>query len=126
MQTEPPSVEIRFTSEFERRLRSLFKKYRQIRSNIQPVIEQLQSGGTPGDQISGTGTTVFKVRVKNSDIKKGKSAGYRIIYQIASPSSIVLLTIYSKSDRIDISTAEILQILTEFEQQSEGEGTGED
>ncbi len=126
MPAEPPSVEIRFTSEFERRLRSLFKKYRQIRSDIQPLIEQLQAGRTPSNQISGTGTIVFKVRVKNSDTKKGKSAGYRVICQVASPSSIILLTIYSKSDRTDISAAEILQILTEFEQQSQREGTEED
>lgn len=73
MQTEPPSVEISFTNEFERRLQSLSKKYRRIGSDIQPLIEQLQAGETPGDRISGTGTTAFKVRVKNSDIKKGKS-----------------------------------------------------
>lgn len=32
-------------------------------------------GNCPGDQTSGTTYTVFKVRVKNSDIQKGKSAG---------------------------------------------------
>jgi hypothetical protein len=42
----------------------------------------------PGDQISGTGFTVFKVRVKNSDIRKGKRAGYRVIYQVIEPTSV--------------------------------------
>ena len=126
MQAEPPLVEISFTNEFKHRLQSLSKKYRRIRSDIQPIIEQLQTGETPGDQISGTGTTTFKVRVKNSNIKKGKSAGYRIIYQVLSPTSIVLLTIYSKSDQTDISVTKIQQILSEFEQQSEGEETEEE
>lgn len=126
MQTEPPSVEVRFTYEFERRLRTLAKKYRQIHADVQPLIEQLQAGETPGDQISGTGTKVFKARVKNSDIRKGKSAGYRLIYQVQSPTSILLLTIYSKSDQADISAAEIHCILAEFEQQSEGEENEEE
>jgi mRNA-degrading endonuclease RelE of RelBE toxin-antitoxin system len=40
---------------------------------------------------------ILKVRVKNSNIQKGKSAGYRMIYQVESPISVLLLTIYSKS-----------------------------
>lgn len=126
MQTEPPSVEVRFTYEFERRLRTLAKKYRQIHADVQPLIEQLQAGEIPGVQISGTRTTVFKVRIKNSDIRKGKSAGYRLIYQVQSPTNILLLTIYYKSDQADLSAAEIQRILAEEEQQSEGEGNEEE
>lgn len=58
---------------------------------------------------------IFKVRVKNSDIQKGKSAGYRLIYQVESATSVLLLTIYSKSEREDISHNEIRSILAEFE-----------
>lgn len=36
---------------------------------------------------------VYKVRVRNSNIQKGKSAGYRLIYEIESPTSLLLLTI---------------------------------
>jgi hypothetical protein len=42
---------------------------------------------------------------------KGKSAGYRLVYQVESPTNVLLLTIYSKSDRDDVSSAEILNIL---------------
>jgi len=61
----------------------------------------------------GENYVIFKVRVKNSDIQKGKSAGYRLIYQVESTTSILLLTIYSKSDREDISPNEVLSILAE-------------
>ena len=64
--------EISFTFEFKRNLRALAKKYRAIRSDIQPIIEQLQNGILPGDQIPGVNLAVFKVRVQNSDIQKGK------------------------------------------------------
>jgi mRNA-degrading endonuclease RelE of RelBE toxin-antitoxin system len=109
-----PSIRIQFTDEFKGELRTLAKRYRQIRADIQPLIEQLQAGEFPGDQISGTGYTVFKVRAKNSDIRKGKSAGYRIIYQILSPDSILLLLIYAKSDRTDVSTEEIQNAIKKF------------
>ncbi|BBD59396.1 hypothetical protein NIES2109_21800 [Nostoc sp. HK-01] len=56
-------------------------------------------------------------RLRNSNIQKGKSAGYRLIYQLESPTSILLLTIYAKSDREDIGTNEIRDILTGFDSQ---------
>ncbi|MDZ7966845.1 MAG: hypothetical protein RM368_18010 [Nostoc sp. DedSLP03] len=40
---------------FNRNLRALAKKYRSIQNDIQPVIEQLQQGELPGDQIPGVG-----------------------------------------------------------------------
>ncbi|GAX34099.1 hypothetical protein NIES3585_00980 [Nodularia sp. NIES-3585] len=57
---------------------------------------------------------MYTARVRNSNIQKGKSAGYRLIYQVESPTSILLLTIYSKSDREDIGVNEIRDIVTEF------------
>lgn len=77
MTTEPSSVQVEFTPEFKRNLRGLAKKYSQIRSDVQPVIDQLQAGMFIGDQIPRTNYVVFKVRVKNSDIQKGKSSGFR-------------------------------------------------
>ena len=38
----PPTREVRFTPEFKRNLRQLAKKYRWIRSDIQPVIDALR------------------------------------------------------------------------------------
>jgi mRNA-degrading endonuclease RelE of RelBE toxin-antitoxin system len=108
-------IEIRLTPEFRRRLRILAKKYRQIPVDLQPILEMLQMGEFPGDQIPGTGFTVMKVRVKNSDIQKGKSGGYRLIYWIANTTLVVLLDIYSKSDQSNIEVSEICQIINNFD-----------
>jgi mRNA-degrading endonuclease RelE of RelBE toxin-antitoxin system len=67
-------------------------------------------------QIPGTGYTVFKVRVRNSDIQKGKSAGYRLIYQLESPTSVLLLLIYSKLDQIDVAVQENQSVIAEFQE----------
>ena len=79
---------IRFADEFENNLYSLSKRYRNIRKYIEIVLEQIQSGNFIGDRIAGLGEDylVIKVRVKNSNIQKGKSAGYRVIYQVKSPT----------------------------------------
>lgn len=116
MPSESSSIKIDLTPEYKRNLRDLVKRYRNIRSDTQTVIKQLQAGNFLGDRIPGLGTEfiIYKVRVRNSNIQKGKSAGYRLIYQIESSISILLLTIYSKSDRQDISAKEILDILAEF------------
>jgi mRNA-degrading endonuclease RelE of RelBE toxin-antitoxin system len=98
-------------------LRILAKKYRGIRTDIQPTIEQLQSGELPGDQIPGVGYAIFKVRIKNRNIQKGKSGGYRLIYYVKTNTNIILVTIYSKSEQEDIAAEEIQQILAEFEQE---------
>jgi mRNA-degrading endonuclease RelE of RelBE toxin-antitoxin system len=116
---EVPSIlSIDLAPEFQRNLRGLKKRYRNIRTDIEPVIQELEVGNFLGDRVTGLGEAymVYKVRIKNSDINKGKSGGYRLIYQIESETSVLLLTIYSKSDRSDISANEIYEIHGEFYQ----------
>ncbi len=45
------AVNISFTFEFKRNLRALAKKYRSIRVDVQPLIDQLLAGELPGDQV---------------------------------------------------------------------------
>ncbi len=119
MLTDSPLVEIRLTPEFQRKLKILAKKYRQVPTDIKPVFEQLQLGEFLGDQIPSIGSIVMKVRIRNSDTKKGKSGGYRLIYWISSTKLIVLLDIYSKSDQEDIEIDEIRKIIKGFSTTSE-------
>ncbi len=108
------SIEIFLTSRFKKDLSQLAKRYRSIRKDLEPLIEQLKSGEILGDQISGLNNQVFKVRLKNSYIQKGKSAGYRVIYYVKTEISVVLVTIYSKSDTSDIENNVIEKIIKEF------------
>ena len=112
---EPLSIEIALTPRFQRDLRELAKRYRSIRSDIQPLIDQLQAGEIPGDRIAGIKYQVFKVRIKNSTIQKGKSGGYRVIYYLKNAQGIILTTIYSKSDLTDVSNEIIEQAIAQYE-----------
>src|SRR5713226_1018980 len=109
---------VEYTPEFKRNLRVLAKKYPHIRSDVQPLIEQLQSGNLSGDQVPGVRHTIFKLRVRNSDLQKGKRSGYRLIYHLKASKRIVLVTIYSKLEQKDISTKRMQHILSEFGQSS--------
>jgi mRNA-degrading endonuclease RelE of RelBE toxin-antitoxin system len=110
-----PRVDIRFTPEFKRNLRALAKRYRSIRSDLDPILAQLQAGQLPGDQVTGTGFPIYKARVRNSDAQRGKSGGYRLIYYLQTQTSIILVTLYSKSEQSDISASEVRRIVREFE-----------
>jgi mRNA-degrading endonuclease RelE of RelBE toxin-antitoxin system len=117
MVEDSPEILVLFSSEFEKKLKRLSKKYRNIYADIEPIIILLQAGNQIGDRIRGLGEeySVYKVRVKNSDIKKGKNAGYRVIYLLHSETSTILLTIYSKSEQEDITIDRIKTILADFE-----------
>lgn len=111
MPSEPSPIEIEVSSDFKRNLRTLAKRYRHIRSDLEPLLAQLRTGACPGDQISGIAYAVFKVRLGNTDAQRGKSGGYRVIYYLKTKTRIILVTIYSKSDQGDISDRTICQII---------------
>ncbi len=115
---EPPLIQVEASPTFNRNLRTLAKKYRNIQNDIQPIIEQLEQGELLGDQIPGVGYAVFKLRVRNSNIQKGKSGGYRLIYYVKTAIGIVLLTIYTKSEQVDIAADDIQSIIAEYEQRT--------
>jgi mRNA-degrading endonuclease RelE of RelBE toxin-antitoxin system len=117
MQSEPSPIKIALTPRFKRDIRELAKRYRSIRSDIQPLIEQLQAGELPGDRIAGVKYQIFKVRLKNSNLQKGKSAGYRVIYYVKTEQDIILATIYSKSDISDVSNEVIEEAIAQYEQE---------
>ena len=110
------TVEVEFTAEFKRNIRQLSKKYRHIKSDVQPVINELESGETPGNRIQRLKYIVFKVRIRNTDIQKGKSSGYRMIYYLKRKTKVILVTIYSKTEQGDISPERIRRIITDLEE----------
>ena len=116
MSSDPVApIQITFTPEFKRNLRQLAKKYRHIKSDLQPILDQLSSGNLPGDQVPRVLYEVFKVRASNSDASRGKSGGYRLIYHFKSKSEVVLVAVYSKTEQSDIAPEDIRQIILNLE-----------
>lgn len=111
-----------YSTAFKHQLRDLAKRYRNIRSDLKSVLEQLAAGETPGDQVPKIGYTVYKVRAANRDARRGKSGGYRILYYLQTDTDRLLVTVYSKSDQGDVPAAELRQIIEATEEQSPGSG----
>ncbi|MFN6473188.1 MAG: hypothetical protein RMY36_026460 [Nostoc sp. SerVER01] len=53
-----------------------------------------------------------------SPAQKGKSGGYGLIYYVKTATGIILLTVYSKSEQVDIAAKDIQTIIAEYEQQT--------
>ncbi|MEG3857719.1 type II toxin-antitoxin system RelE family toxin [Microcoleus sp. herbarium12] len=108
-------AQLKFTALFKRRLKGLAKKYRQIQTDVQPALDEIVQGNFIANQIAGTQYTIYKVRAKNTDAQVGKSGGYRLIYQVESPTQVVLHLIYSKSEQANVSTEEIQTAIAQYQ-----------
>ena len=115
MQDNIPIVRVDKAAQYKKELKKLGKKYYSIEEDIEPLIEKLETGETPGDKISGNKYSVYKVRVKNSNINKGQSGGYRVIYYTVTPDAVLLTAIYSKSVQENISNEEIETRIERYE-----------
>lgn len=117
MQDEIPLVKVDRSDKFRKDIKKLRKRHDSIEKDIQPLIEQLEAGEIPGDRIAENKYPVYKVRVRNSDIRRGKSSGYRVVYYTMTPEAILLTTIYSKSDMRNIINKEVEDIIGEYERE---------
>lgn len=78
---------------------------------MQPLLDDLQAGQTPGVKISGVGYTAYKVRLPNTDAGRGKSGGYRVIYSLETEADRLLLAIYSKVEQSDLAPGKVKAII---------------
>jgi len=97
------------TPEFIKNLKTLKKKYKNIKNDVLELANELEKNPTIGKDL---GNNTFKIRIKNSDNNKGKSAGYRIVtYCINDIKEVSLVTIYSKSEKENILELELKELI---------------
>lgn len=61
------------------------------------------------------GAGLYKIRLASSDMAKGKSGAFRVIYCLwLDISTIVLLDLYAKGEKEDVPVSELKQILEAF------------
>lgn len=85
--------------------KKLSKQYRYIQNDIDNFLNSINSKEDLGTELK---SNIFKVRIKNSDKNKGKSAGYRLISYLAIiDNELHLLYIYDKSKLENLTEKEI-------------------
>ncbi len=95
--------QIYLADHFLRQLKFYLKKYRNLEKNLTATLQNF----TLADSLP-LGRKLYKVRLKSSDIPKGKSKSFRlIVFLVEIKSVIVPITLYFKGERADISEKEI-------------------
>lgn len=103
---------ILFAQEFLDAVKKLRKKYRRIEADIDDFVDQLEQGETIGDRLQGTGDyIIYKARIASRDMQRGKSGGFRTLYYLKTDTQIIMLTIYAKTERADISSIEVQELI---------------
>lgn len=110
----PKPVQIRPLKSFEKSVKQLQKRYPKIKEDLSPIIAQLTSGTLVGNRLQNISYMVYKAHILNSDAQRGKSGGYRLIYYVHLDDLILLVTIYSKSDKENITNEEIIEKLDDY------------
>ena len=110
------TFEIILTDPFKKKLKKLKKKYSHIKEDLEPLLASLEDGEISGDPVPGLFGKVYKVRCASSDMKRGKSGGYRVIYYLELENKFIyLLTIYAKARQENITVSGVLEILRELD-----------
>jgi len=98
--------------EFRRQLKRLAKKYRSLKTEIAVLFEELAETPTLGFPI---GNGVYKIRMSIASKGKGKSGGARVItYVQIVDTTVLLLSIYSKSKKDNVTDKEIQDLLDKY------------
>jgi mRNA-degrading endonuclease RelE of RelBE toxin-antitoxin system len=102
------------TARFDTDVKRLRKKYPDVRAELQSLEAQLKHDERPGDKVPGVGYDVRKVRIGNPSAGRGKRGGFRVVYYIRQKDMVVMLTLYTKTQRKDISPEQIRRIIEEI------------
>ena len=90
---------------YKKAVKKLAKKYKNIYKDIDAFLNSISSKKDLGVEL---GSNIYKVRIKNSDKNRGKSAGYRLIsYLKIVNNELHLIYIYDKSQISNLTEKEI-------------------
>lgn len=104
--------EVEAGKQFKKDFKRLYKKYRNISSDLETLIEDLENNPYISVDL---GNNVRKIRMAISDKGRGKNHGARVItYTIEldeESGTVTLLAIYDKKDRGTITEKEIKELI---------------
>lgn len=106
------NCKINVTPEFRNGLKALAKRYASMRGDYASFLEKIKSNPTQGTQL---GHNLRKIRFAITSKGKGKSGGAKVITHTVlfstNGADVTLLTIYDKSDQVNISDKELKLLL---------------
>jgi mRNA-degrading endonuclease RelE of RelBE toxin-antitoxin system len=105
-------VEFKATPTFAKAFKRLKKKYRSLEDDINSLRKTLTENPTAGIP---PGAGLYKIRLASSDMAKGKSGAFRVIYFLMiSADKIVLLDLYAKPEQENVPISELRELLENY------------
>ncbi|MGB3589553.1 MAG: type II toxin-antitoxin system RelE/ParE family toxin [Tunicatimonas sp.] len=106
------NFKIKVSLQFEKELKKLAKKYPSLKKEYPQLLANLRMNPTLGVSL---GKNVYKVRMTIASKGKGKSGGARVItYLQLDEETVLLLTMYNKGTKDNITNKEILSLIEKY------------
>ncbi|MGK0256351.1 MAG: hypothetical protein ACI81I_000968 [Arcobacteraceae bacterium] len=102
---------IEYSDNFLKEAKNLSKKFKLLKTDLKQAVENINSKNDLGVSL---GYNLYKKRIKNSSIPTGKSGGFRIIVYAQIERKIVLISIFSKTQKETLSDDELRTLLKEY------------
>lgn len=102
---------IEYSDTFLKEAKHLSKKFKLLKSDLKQAVDEIETKYDLGVYL---GFNLFKKRVKNSSIPTGKSGGFRVIVYQQIEDKIVLISIYSKTEKENLTDEELSKLLKEI------------
>lgn len=98
---------VKITPHFDKEVKRIAKKHKGIKSDIEKLINDLETNPTLGNDL---GQNVYKIRLVISGTNKGKSGGARVItYVVVVKQTVFLSEIYLKNENDTVDADLIVQ-----------------
>ncbi|MBE8190122.1 MAG: type II toxin-antitoxin system RelE/ParE family toxin [Candidatus Thioglobus sp.] len=101
---------IEYSATFLKEAKQLSKKYSHFKSDLQIAVKGLCNN----ELGTSLGKGLYKKRIKNSSNKTGKSGGFMMIIYRIIDDKIVLMSVYSKTQKNNISNVALQAILRDL------------
>jgi hypothetical protein len=102
---------IEYSDNFLKEAKKLSKKFKQLKTDLKEAVDEIENKNDMGVPL---GFNLFKKRVKNSSIPTGKSGGFRVVIYQHIKEKLVLISIYSKTEKESVSDDELMEILKAY------------
>tara|TARA_R110002050_G_scaffold281992_1_gene429730 strand:- start:4297 stop:4617 length:321 start_codon:yes stop_codon:yes gene_type:complete len=102
---------LEYSENFLKEAKKLAKKFKLLKSDLKLAVEEIKNKEDLGVYL---GYDLYKKGIVNSSIPTGKSGGFRIIIYKQIENKIVLISIYSKTNKDTLSDSELKTILKEY------------
>jgi mRNA-degrading endonuclease RelE of RelBE toxin-antitoxin system len=104
---------VRPARSFERDAKKLLKKYASLRNELIELGDELAENPTLGIPL---GRDCYKIKIGIKSKGKGSKGGARVItYVITENEEVILLTIYDKKEKSNLTSNELEELLVDYE-----------